>query len=378
MSEQLTVLVAGRQQTVIETVSSHVSSRDEWSVQTRLIGNGHSDPLHGSTQQPDLLILCVETDSSEELRSLVRRPPAERPTILVIGGGDHRENMRLAMQAGARDFLIEPIAEQDLNDALLRIANDIASDRRGAGVARLTSFVGAGGGVGTTFLATNYAHTLVSVSDFNAALIDLDFLYASIEQALNLQPRYTVAQALEAVHEIDVVALDAYLVRHGSGLRVATGGSEFRLPQDQPDYDLDAFLDLVGRYHDHVVFDVPSRLDGIGASALVRSEQIGLVLQQDIRSLHNGARLFEILTKDLGISRRVIQLVVNRYNKDVQIELGDIKRSFGDIPIHLIPSDYKLAAESANVGVPVREINANAKNLPGDSRHGSGLGRTKN
>lgn len=76
-------------------------------VNVRQVGNGHNDPLFGLDRMPDFLLLRVGQLWREELAALLQRPAHERPPLLLCGLLDDREGMRLAMQAGARDFLPE-------------------------------------------------------------------------------------------------------------------------------------------------------------------------------------------------------------------------------------------------------------------------------
>jgi len=102
-------------------------------VNVRQVSNGHSDPLFGLDRKPDFLLLRVGHLWREELAALLQRPAHERPPLLVCGLLDDREGMRLAMQAGARDFLPEPIVATELIAALNRMVMETQTSSTATG-----------------------------------------------------------------------------------------------------------------------------------------------------------------------------------------------------------------------------------------------------
>ena len=76
---------------------------------TRLISNGHTDPLHGVHPAPDVLVLRFDAESLAELATLAQSSPDTRPPLIVVGPAGSAEAMRLAVRSGARDFLAEPL-----------------------------------------------------------------------------------------------------------------------------------------------------------------------------------------------------------------------------------------------------------------------------
>ena len=57
-------------------------------------------------------------------------------------------------------------------------------------------------------------------------IVDLDMMFGSLPQYLDVQPKRGLLEALSVVRELDEVAIDAYLTRHSSGLRVLARSPE--------------------------------------------------------------------------------------------------------------------------------------------------------
>ena len=115
------LLISSRDAEVLKHLKTLSQDLPNLQVSTRLVSNGHTDPLYGLEQMPDFLLLRVSHLWREELAALLLCPAKERPPLLVCGPLDEREGMRLAMQAGARDFLPEPVAAEELQAALGRM-----------------------------------------------------------------------------------------------------------------------------------------------------------------------------------------------------------------------------------------------------------------
>src|SRR5690606_31397740 len=94
-------------------------------------------------------------------------------------------------------------------------------------------------------------------------------------------------------------------------------------------------------------------IEPFAAVVLERADQIVLVIQQSVPSLHDGTRMYDFLTRTLAVPSDRISIAVNRYHKAASIELGDIENAFPGRPLTCLPNDYRAVAESINMGIPV-------------------------
>lgn len=159
----LRLLISGRDAGVLARLKALSEQLPGLQVSTRQVSNGHTDPLYGLEQLPDMLLLHVSHLWREELGALQQHPSQQRPPLLVCGPQDDRDCMRLAMQVGARDFLPEPLLEQELLAAIGRVALE-ARDVPAPG-GQLIAIMNAKGGSGATMLACNLAHSLSATAD---------------------------------------------------------------------------------------------------------------------------------------------------------------------------------------------------------------------
>ena len=353
MPSRLQVLLVSRSKDAVAELCNCLNDVRDLEVQTRITTNRQYDPLSGVVVFPDLLLLRIGPDSRDELEALGRYTPDERPPLIVIGDGSDAQSMRAAMQAGARDFLSEPIVEKDLLAAVTRLATELKPSRR-KGLTELTAFINAKGGSGATFLATNVAHLLVAISNRRTVLVDLDLRFGNLPQYLDLKPKRGLLEALDVANDLDEVAIEAYMTKHESGLSVlATLNVGVDFHQELMVAGFEKVLALLSENYERVIVDLHRQIDQFSALTLERADKIVLVMQQSLPSLHDAVRMYDILTKELAVPSDRLTLIVNRYSKNASVKLADIEQALhGKTPI-LVPNDFQAVTESVNIGVPI-------------------------
>lgn len=353
MKTQLRVLVAGRSKEAISSLYKHLSSDDHLTVNLRHITNGHADPLYGIADLPDLLLLHIDGLMGGELEALLERPASVRPPMVVVSEADDAAAMRLAMKAGARDFLSSSDTDE-VTQSVKAIRDDLKDESSIDG--KLTAVVNAKGGAGATFLACNLAHLAVSITDESTALIGLDMQFPTLPSYLDMKLQHGLMQALETADELDAVALNAIMASHASGLQVlAAIPEDFRFGFDGLVPQANKLFDQLLANYKHVVVDMPRRIDEFNAHVISRASRILLVVQQSLPHVQDATRMQQLLRDQLGISANNLVIVVNRYVKNAEISLGDIEKALPDSEIVTVPNHYKPVAESINIGVPMYE-----------------------
>jgi pilus assembly protein CpaE len=353
------VLLTSRNAVSLRPLQQSLEQQSEFDCQVKVITNGHTDPLYGLAQTPDIVVLRFDAENTAELVAW-SKDSAGRPPLIVVGPAGQGEAMRLAIRSGAKDFLPEPVGAADLV-AALRQVHRAMRDAAQPSTGELHAVVGAAGGVGTSFVAVNTARILCDgagqIESRPPMLVDLDLNFAPLAHHLDLRSERGVLQALEAIDSLDEVALSGFGARHRSGLRLLSAiGGPAVLSKDISAEKLATLLRLLTASHPHVVVDVPHVLDNLTATVFSVATNVLLVLQQSVLHVRNGARLVQILKTELGVNPERIRVVVNRYRKDALVQSDDICRGLGVDSIVTVPSHYRSALESIDTGVPLFEI----------------------
>jgi len=351
---KLKILISGRDKAALETLESRLPE-GQFEIAIRHINNGHADPLHGVPDLPDLLIFHMDESNEPELSCLVERPPELRPKLIVVGPGGNTRLMRLAMKAGAIDYFEDPASAEDLHNALDELKDQFAH-RLDDSDGQLIAVVSAKGGSGASFLSANLAHMMTTVSDKHTALLDLDLQYASLGQYLDVRSENGLMQALDVIEDLDTTAMNAYMAKHKSGLSLlAPLQDEIILTRDVPLDRLARLLELMKAQYDFTLVDQPRDLQDVSAAVYERANRVLIVMQQELANLRDASRLRQILMSEMAIPDDRITVIVNRYDKNTTLDIGDICRTVG-IDKHelvLVPNDYRDVAQSVNIGIPM-------------------------
>lgn len=353
MKTKLSLMLAGRSRDALTDVETHLNSRDSLDIQLRHIVNGHADPLYGVVDLPDMLVLHINGLEGGELEALLERPASSRPPMIVVSETDDAAAMRLAMKAGARDYL--PVSNvHGIWESVDAVLTDLAepSSREG----ELVAVINAKGGAGATFLACNLAHLAVCATEEPTALVGLDMQFPTLPSYFDMKLQHGLIQAIESVDDLDAVALEAIMGSHGSGLKLlAARPDDFRFSFDSLAERANALFELLQQHYEHVIVDMPRQLDELTAQVASRASRILLVVQQSLPHIQDATRLRQLLRDQLGIPAERLLVVVNRYVKGGEIELADIEKALPDSAVVTIPNHFKAVSESINLGVPMYE-----------------------
>jgi pilus assembly protein CpaE len=392
MLYNLRILLAGRSRAELDEIEQLLRGHPGMGLETRLITNGHADPLHDVETLPDALIFVVSGNWRAELESLMARPPSARPPVLVAGPAGDMELIRTAMRAGARDVLRLPLTLEDITPALGQLSREHLAES-GAQLTYVTAVINAKGGSGATVVATNLAHVLATQQERRTLLVDLDYRFGGLPTYFNLTPRHGLVEALEMVSTLDGFALRGLVQRGAESLDLlaSTGdpvlqGAETLVPlsgrpmrggrnddqgqeersrraeelerwvEEEWKSQVSGLLQVFAQEYQELVFDVPRVVDASTAPILEHADRILVLTQQTVAHLSDTKRLLAILQQELGIPGDRLVVLVNRFDKKGSVGLSDIEEALDGVRVWTLPNDYQVVVESINLGTPLVEM----------------------
>jgi pilus assembly protein CpaE len=301
----------------------------------------------------DLLIVACEGYSDRALYFIdaaVKQQP-ERP-VVVLTTGSPNGFVRRVFESGADDIVTLPEAPDRIGFALEKAV----ARRRGAAVASgialapMICILGPKGGTGKTLVSSNLGVALAAGGG-QAVLVDLDLQFGDIGLALGLRPDKTIYDLARSGGSLDAEKLDAYLVRHASGLKVLLAPTR---PDQASAVTVDFLRDVFTTLRsvaDYVVVDTPPGFTPEVIAAIDASSHVCMVGMLDSLSLKNtklGLETLELMGYDTGR----ISLLLNRADTRVGITHEDVEAIIGRAPDVLVPSDRQIPI-SVNDGIPI-------------------------
>ncbi len=310
-----------------------------------------------------------------------------RPLVLAIDPDDVPAAIRLAREEGGRAFVIcvaDTIAP-DLYKELVRTrAGDwvtprsateelpglaaslaaIASQRSGA---KVVSFAPSKGGVGNTTLALETAIHLATCrrrAGARVALLDLNFQGGTLADALDIEPRFDVAEIAGRPERLDEQLIDVFTSRHASGLHV------FASPAGIGTDDLDpqivfGVIDALSARYDSILLDLPQHRLAWTDDLLRGSDAIVVAGGGEVPALRRlTARLAHL--DALGVPEGRLAAVVNHCAVDLFGRVShrqEIDRALAGRRTFFVRRDWDGVASASNVGGSLMELKPNSRIL---------------
>jgi pilus assembly protein CpaE len=307
---------------------------------------------HPSAAAPDALIVDLREDSAfpPALATFKRHHPTAG--VVIVARQLDPALMLEAMRAGVSEWLVDPLAASSLTAAIDRVVSQrVVKGTMG----QVFAFVGAKGGVGTTTTAVNVATALGSNAPRKTLLMDLHLTHGDAALFMGVEPKFSVADALENSHRLDE-AFFRGLVTHAKGGVDLLASSE-RTATAAPDVTaVRHLIEFAAQHYQYVCLDVP-RSDVTVLDSLELASSIIVVANQELATVRRAGPLVLALRQRYGKER--VGVVVTRFDKHAEIQREDIERVTGGAVRHIIPSDYRLALGSLNKGQPLVVENHN-------------------
>ena len=169
---------------------------------------------------------------------------------------------------------------------------------------------------------------------------------------LNMKPITSVIDLSDNVSEIDNDLISSVVQKHKSGLNVLLAPSRPEMAEIVTEEEIRDMLEALRQLFDFIVVDTNSTLDGITMGILDAADRIVLVTQQNLPSLKNVSRFFD-LSESLKYEAEKVYLVVNQASDKRGISVKDISNTLKRPVITTIPSDGETVNNAIDQGVPL-------------------------
>jgi pilus assembly protein CpaE len=314
--------------------------------------HGPSDAVLRQIEEQRAEIVLVDIDPKQVPRAVraIELIHSSVPDITIFAVGEMTQPTTIvsAMRAGAREFVDRGAGHEALIDAFTRFTSSLSRAQRSSSKARVFTFLNAKGGAGATTTAVN---TAVALQELHGRVVLVDFApigHAALQ--LNLRPQFTIIDALQNLHRMDVSLLDGLMTPFRNGLHLLAGAQQpYAAMPTAP--ELARLFDLlVSQYH-FVVVDCSGRLDGIMQIICDLSNAALLVTQTDVVSLWSAGRVHQFLQEGAGRDR--LRMVLNRYKKIPGFTDEDVEKATNCKVLWKVPNNFQLIGPAIDKGMPV-------------------------
>jgi pilus assembly protein CpaE len=309
---------------------------------------------------PDIFLISMEEPVARALQTVeMLGAAAPRAAIIVYSSLADAASVRRAMISGARDYLIKPLKPEDVVRAVYGILEQeerrrIQTDGQSAEpIARGTvvTIFGAKGGIGKTTIATNLSAALVTATQSNVTLVDMDTRFGDVAIMMDIAVEHSIADLGRRIDELDRESIKENLARHHTGVSILPAPLHPTEWRNLTPQHIEKIIDLLAQGNDWVVIDTPGTFNEIISMTLELADIILLVTSMDIASIKDTALALEMLHA-ADVSEDKVKLVINHSTSANSLREEDVERVLEYPVTWRLPHDYNVA--SANqLGIPI-------------------------
>lgn len=310
------------------------------------------------SMEPDIIVVDLNPDKEQGILTIEKISEITKHSHIFVSGDNTDADMILrAMRSGAKEFLSKPVESSTLYAAIERISKVhavVSKEKKRYG--RCFTFFSAKGGTGSTVVSTNFAVSLAEQTKKPTILVDLDMQLGEVSLFLGIKPAFNVVDVADNIHRMDPSLLKGFVKKHASGLDVLSAPDSLDKVESVSAAQVGQILQFLKNNYEYIVIDTSNSFDDYTVAALDQSSTIFLISNTDLPSLRNAQRCLSIFER-MGYKKDKIQLLINRYQKSLEIRAKDIEETL-NFPVYwFFPNDWPTIINSVNSGVPLSTVN---------------------
>ena len=350
------------------TLSKNGESNDELrdalanSGRTHLLADCHSleQMLADVTRlRPSAAIITVGPDNPEKEFALIKQLAAVSPDTAIICAAREASPALIlgSMRSGAREFIQLPIIADEFRgviDRVVELRADEESSSKSHG--RIVAVFSGKGGAGVSFFGTNLAMAI----GVPTLLVDLNLQAGDAASFLGLDTKYSLADFVHNRARLDDALMTSLVTPHSPNLGVLAAPLEAHEAEDIQPKDVSEILYLLRQRYECIVLDLPHTFDPVTVAALDLADDILVVLTLDIPGIRATKRALKVFER-LDYGRDKVHVVVNRWSKQIDVQLQKVEAHLGEQLIGFVPNDYRKVMDSINLGRPLVQADPSSK-----------------
>lgn len=318
--------------------------------------------------KPDVILMDINMPGKDGIsasQAITRAVPSAQ--IIIMSVQSEADYLRRAMLAGARDFLMKPFSGDELMAAIRRVyetrpalvaapvagavgaQGDIADDPIDDG--NIIAVYSPKGGSGCTTVAINTA-VMLATRGHRTALVDASLQFGDVAVTLNMRPTTSILDLADRMDELDNDLVSSVMIKHESELSVLLAPPKPEDAERITAEGIDTLLRRLAIMFDYVIVDTQSALNDVTLAVLDVADRILLTAQQNLSSLTNMRRFFDLLDA-LNYDSQKLMLMVNRSSDKLGISIKDVSGALKRAVVVAVPAEDIVVIGAADRGQPV-------------------------
>ena len=318
-------------------------------MQWRFMQGGLPGALEAFRTRPSPDLLIIESSAPHEsllvqLEALASDCDAAT-RLVIIGTRDGNEVglFRKLLKLGVSDYLTAPLESRQVIGAVLDLYRDTADVKLG----KVSAFLGAGGGTGSSSIAQNVAVAMARLMGTEVLLADLDPQFGTVGLNFDLEDSYSITDVLRRGGHVDEVLIERITSKVGPRLGVLTVEPSVDNRPEMPSQAVSAILELADAMPRHVVLDMTHVWSMRTKATLCRADNVIITTTPNLSGLRNARNLVDVLRRIRATDAPPI-LVLNKIGLGRKLDLptAQFRDALEVESVFEVPYDVRLFSKS--------------------------------
>lgn len=352
---KINILLISKMERNIGILKKMINDGDIYVIGDSVGGNLALDKIENTS--PDIVIMTLGEGDTDVL-NLAERIILHRPRTFVILVAEHLnvEMMQSGLKIGCHNIIELPDSPKEFADYIKTVYNNenirlksLNEKENLLWSSTVITVFGAKGGLGKTTIAANLAVKLAEKRK-KVALVDLDLQFGDVHIFMDIEPKDTITELFQEIAAPNIDSVRSYMTVHSSGVHVLCAPRSPEYAELISAEKVLSLLTLLRSYYDYVIIDTAPTFSEVNMTAIESSSLIFFITGLDISILKNSKLSISLLESLQQIDK--LRVIVNRAVDMSSITVKDVEKIIGYPIWAKMPSDYKVAVNALNRGVP--------------------------
>lgn len=325
-----------------------------------------ADTLLDRIERHRVDVVLVEADRiSVPLEEFVRRVKntSVQPSVFVLHPEASPNLILEALRAGASEFLYPPLAET-LKEAFAKLAGNrsrsVASGSGGLG--KVFGFLSARGGCGATTFAIHVGTELSRQLKQGLLMADFDFEAGLLRFLMKSKATYTVRDAFDNLHRMDMSLWKGLVTSHGNGMDFIPAPEELAAKRHPAREEVVHLTRFIRSVYPITVADFGRSVSMAALDSLPELEVLYLITTPDPAALAHAKRAIRMV-EERGFASSRIKVLLNRVPERGSFDQKEIESSLGCACAASFRNDFMALYDAYSEGHLLESGNALGKEM---------------
>lgn len=314
--------------------------------------NEFDESVLNKTKNKKIIIVDVNRHNYMILKRIALLSKDKNNNFIIISNEKSTNLSVQSLRAGAKDFLVKPLAKSTFITALQKIQQNFIIKQNKKNEAKVYTASSSDSGVGKTLFLINLAKELADKTSEKVLLIDFNNSLNDISFLLNVDIPFNSGFYINSLKEdSDFVKLNNISKYGNSSLYIIANGFVRSNSEQVNISNLDNALNILKKHFKYILIDKDSSIYDLDKEIIRLSDTIFFLIPQSITSC-DGVKMM----LDYTYASKTVRIILNKFDSKNKKKIDFISNSIEKEIFWKIPKNFMATGSATNNYKTLNEI----------------------